>query len=92
MATLRSHQRAAQDLRRRLAANLRAQRERLGLTQERAAERVGFSLQYYQRIERQIVNVPLDTVARCALAFSVDPQELMEPVGVRPAKPQARTH
>ena len=64
-------------LRRRLATNIKAQRARLGLTQERAAESVGFSLQYEQRIERCIVNVPLDTIARFASAFGVDPGELL---------------
>ena len=64
-------------LRHRLAENLRLERRRLGLTQERAAEKVGFSLQYLQRIEREIVNVLLDTVARFAHAFKVDPAKLV---------------
>ncbi len=53
------------------------------VTQERAAERVGFSLQYLQRIERQIVNVPLDTVARFAHAFGVDVERLFGARGVK---------
>jgi transcriptional regulator with XRE-family HTH domain len=63
--------------RKRLADNLRAQRVRLELTQERAAERTGFSLQYYQRIERCIVNVPLDTISRLAHVYGVDPADLL---------------
>ncbi|MFT3840776.1 MAG: helix-turn-helix transcriptional regulator [Myxococcaceae bacterium] len=63
--------------RRVLAANLRLQRERLKLSQERAAEQVGFSLQYVQRIERCIVNVPLDTLVRFALVYGVEPAELL---------------
>jgi len=66
--------------RHRLAENLRGHRQRLKLTQEEAAEEVGFSLQYYQRIERKIVNVPLDTIARFAHAFGVDPSELLAPI------------
>ena len=61
------------EVRQRVAQNLRARRNDLGLTQEKAAELVGFSLQYLQRIERQIVNVPLDTLTRFARAYRVDP-------------------
>jgi transcriptional regulator with XRE-family HTH domain len=64
-------------MRRQLAANLRLERQRLHLTQERAAERVGLSLQYLQRIERCIVNVPLDTLVRFARAYGVAPAELL---------------
>ncbi len=66
-------------IRDRVAKNLRAERQRLGLTQEKAAECVGFSLQYYQRMERAIVNVPLDTLARIAHAFAIDPGRLLAP-------------
>ena len=66
-------------LRRRVSANLRRHRARLDLTQERMAERSGFALQYYQRIERKLVNVPLDTLARLAKALEVDPRELLKP-------------
>lgn len=65
--------------RRVLAANLRLERQRLGLSQERAAERVRLSLQYLQRIERCIVNVPLDTLVRFARGYGVDPSDLLKP-------------
>ncbi len=65
------------ETRSRLAVNLRRRRAHLGLTQEAAAERVGFSLQYVQRIERGIVNVPIDTIARFAFAFQVAPSRLL---------------
>jgi transcriptional regulator with XRE-family HTH domain len=65
------------ELRHRLADGLRSERKRLGLSQERAAEKAGYSLQYFQRIEREIVNVPLDTLARLAHAFGVDPVRLL---------------
>lgn len=67
--------------RRLLAANLKLERQRLKLTQERAAERVGLSLQYLQRIERTIVNVPLDTITRFARGYGVEPAELLKPPG-----------
>ncbi|MCC6748354.1 MAG: helix-turn-helix transcriptional regulator [Deltaproteobacteria bacterium] len=66
--------------RRWFAENIRAERHRLELTQEEAAELVGFSLQYLQRIERQTVNVPLDTIARFAYAYEVDPCNLLRTV------------
>lgn len=72
-----TYERARKELRHRLASNIRAQRKRLGLSQENAAERVSFSLRYLQRIEREIVNMPLDTVARFAHAFRVDPSVLV---------------
>ncbi len=67
-----------EELRQRFSANIRAERQRLGLSQERAAELVGFSLQYLQRIERKIVNVPMDTIARFAFAYNVDPVQLLK--------------
>lgn len=72
-----AYEKTRREARLRFAANLRAQRKRLGLTQERAAERVGFSLQYLQRIERRMVNVPLDTLARFASAYGVEPSALL---------------
>jgi transcriptional regulator with XRE-family HTH domain len=74
------------EVRKRLAQNLRRERERLGLSQERAAERVGLSLQYLQRIERKIVNVPVDTVARFAHAYEVPPALLLKASSVRSGK------
>lgn len=75
---------SAREARSVLAANLKRCRQELGLSQERAAEKVGFSLQYLQRIERQIVNVPLDTLARFAQAYGVAPHELLAPAEQRP--------
>ena len=65
-------------VRARVALNLRRRRESLGLSQERAAERAGLSLQYLQRIERRIVNVPLDTLARLAHAYGVEPAVFLD--------------
>lgn len=67
------------ELRRILSANLKRARAHVGFTQEGAAEEADFSLQYFQRIERGIVNVPLDTIARLAAALRVAPHELLAP-------------
>ena len=69
--------RVERQTRRRLAANLKSARARLGLSQERTAERADFSLQYYQRIERGIPNTPIDTLTRLARALDVDVAELL---------------
>lgn len=69
--------RAQKRTRRRLALNLKAARARLGLSQERAAEKAGYSLQYVQRIEREIVNTPLDTLSRLAHALRITPAQLL---------------
>jgi transcriptional regulator with XRE-family HTH domain len=74
-STLAKQQKATRRL---LAANLKLERQRLELTQERAAERVGLSLQYLQRIERTIVNVPLDTLVRFARGYGVEPADLLK--------------
>lgn len=74
----RSYEQLRKEFRQRFSANIKAERHRLGLSQERAAELVGFSLQYLQRIERKIVNVPMDTIARFAFAYNVDPVQLLK--------------
>lgn len=38
------------------------------------------ALAYFQRIEWSKVNVPLDTLARLAVAFDVDVAQLLQPV------------
>ena len=60
-----------------LADNLRLQRQAQRLSQERASEQVEFTLQYYQRIERGIVNVPLDTLTKLAVGFGVSVAKLL---------------
>ena len=86
----RSYEKLRDDARRWFAENIRAERHRLELTQEEAAELVGYSLQYLQRIERQIVNVPLDTIARFAHAYHVEPSLLLRPVPA-PVKGRVRS-
>ncbi len=81
--------RARSEVRHRLAENLRAIRARLGLSQEKAAERVGVSLQYLQRIERERHGVPLDTLAAFAVSLGVDAAELLKPVRA-PVTPRRR--
>jgi len=68
------------EARRRLATNARAARERLGWTQERAAEQIGCSVQQLRRVERAAVNTSLDLVAQLASVYRVDVQDLLAPI------------
>ncbi len=65
-------------LKRRLTAGLRRQRERLGWSQERAAEALGVVPRHYQKIEAGELNVTLRTLERLCRAFSVDVNQLFE--------------
>ncbi|MCL4366485.1 MAG: helix-turn-helix domain-containing protein [Actinobacteria bacterium] len=40
--------------------NIKKAREKVGLTQEQVAEKVGIHVSYYSRIERGVVNPSLD--------------------------------
>ncbi len=77
MVEVEAIKKAQGQIRKRLALNLKAARLRMGLSQERTAERAGFSLQYFQRIERVMVNVPLDTLTRLAVALRMEPADLL---------------
>ncbi len=60
-----------------LAAQLRAVRERRGLTQEALAERAGMDRSYVSGIERGRHNVPLDTICRLAWALGMEVRDLL---------------
>jgi transcriptional regulator with XRE-family HTH domain len=62
--------------RRRLATNARSARLKLDLTQERAAELIGTSVQALQRLERAAAAVTIDLVARIADGYEIDLAEL----------------
>ncbi len=68
-----------------LALRLRAVRERAGLTQEQAAERIGLHAKHLQRLERGSANVTFATLVACAHAYGtavaslILPEEAEEP-------------
>jgi transcriptional regulator with XRE-family HTH domain len=68
------------------AANVQAQRVRLGLTQEDVAKALKIDFRYVQRIERGTINVGLLTVERFARYFRVEAAELLAPADLAPAK------
>jgi transcriptional regulator with XRE-family HTH domain len=69
------------DLRRRFAANIRARRKELDLSQEELAFEAGLHRTYISGIERGIRNVSIDNIGVIAKALGVEPARLLE---VRP--------
>lgn len=61
----------------RLARCLRAERERRGWSQEKAAAAAGMNLRHYQKLETADVAATLTTLEKLAEAFGVDARELL---------------
>lgn len=66
----------ARELRIRFAANLREQRQKLGLSQEALADLAGLHRTYVSQVERTVTNVSIDNVEKLARALGVDVQAL----------------
>lgn len=62
-----------------LAANLRALRLSIGISQEELAERAGLHRTYVSSVERGQRNVTLENIFCLAYALGVDPGSLLEP-------------
>lgn len=67
------------DMRRLVGRNVRRIRQEKGLTQERFAERSGFSQQYISDLERGRRNPTVVTVYELAQALGVSHLELLRP-------------
>lgn len=65
------------DLQRTLGRNLRAHRQKLGLSQEQFAERLGYHRTYVGGIEQGLRNLSLRSLERLALDLDIDPLELL---------------
>jgi len=70
----------ARELRVRFAANLREQRQILGLSQEALADLAGLHRTYVSQVERTVTNVSLDNVHKLALALGIDAHVLFLPM------------
>ena len=66
-----------EDLRRRLAANVRAARKAAGLAVKAASERAEIHWRHWQKVEAGEVNVTLQTVVRIGDALNIDPADLI---------------
>lgn len=62
-----------------VAANARRLRERIELTQDGAAQRIGVSPRYYRDIEGGRVNLTLNTLGLLANALGVEAHRLLRP-------------
>ncbi len=64
--------------RQRLTSNLKRYRKARGLTQEKLARKVGFSLPYIGRLEIGQHDPPLSTLVKLATALKVEVADLLE--------------
>ncbi|MDP9412720.1 MAG: helix-turn-helix domain-containing protein [Pseudomonadota bacterium] len=64
------------DLRCVFATKVRSRRGQLGISQEELAERAGLHRTYVSQVERGVVNVSLDNIARLSAALQVEASEL----------------
>ena len=67
------------ELRQRFAANIRARRKELDLSQEQLAFEAGLHRTYISGIERGIRNVSIDNIGVIAKALKREPARLLEP-------------
>ena len=66
-----------EDLRARLAANLRRLRRAAKLTQQEAADAAGLDLRHYWKVEHAENNVCISTIVKLANGFGVLPAMLL---------------
>ena len=62
---------------RRIAAAAKRERNRLGWTQEKAAERASLNIRHYQKVEDGSVNLTIKSLEQLAMAFGVDLLDLL---------------
>ena len=75
-----------------VGANARKWRDRLGITQEEMALRVGVSPRYYRAIELGAVNLTLLTLALLANALEIPAFKLLKPAQIKkrgPGRPKS---
>lgn len=63
-----------------VAKNVKAERLRTGLSQQRLAEKTGLSVRYISRLETEPQNLRIDKVALLANAMGLPPARLLQSV------------
>ena len=71
----------ASALLRRIATNVRATRQKLGLSQKGAAEAAEMHWRHWQKVEAAEVNVTAETLVRLGAALRTDPSRLLAEPG-----------
>lgn len=66
-------------LNQRVGRNVRAHRQRLGLSQQEFAHRLSFDRTYVGGVERGERNITLDTLEALARMLDIDPLDLLRP-------------
>jgi transcriptional regulator with XRE-family HTH domain len=66
-----------EDVRRRLATNVRAARKAAGLTLKVVAERAEIHWRHWQKVEAATVNITLQTLVRIGESLDIDPADLI---------------
>lgn len=69
---------AIKSLRIRFAENMKRERVRQGLSQEKLAELAGLHRTYVSQVERGVTSISLDNVEKLAVALGLDEESLLE--------------
>ena len=66
-----------------IARNVRAERQKAGLSQHALAKRTGLSIRYISRLETSPQNIRVDKLCLIAKALGVEPRCLLESAGAK---------
>jgi transcriptional regulator with XRE-family HTH domain len=72
-----------------VSRNLKAERIRAGLSQQKLADKAGLSVRYISRLETNPQDFRIGKVALLAEAIGIPPAQLLQPTGEKAALPQA---
>jgi transcriptional regulator with XRE-family HTH domain len=72
-----------------VSRNLKAERIRAGLSQQKLADKAGLSVRYISRLETNPQDFRIGKVAVLADALGIAPAQLLQHPGEKPALPQA---
>jgi transcriptional regulator with XRE-family HTH domain len=74
-----------------IGPRIRVLRTKAGLTQQAAADRMGWTQSSWAALERDRKSPTISTLARVAAVLQVTPADLLRPVGARLLKKPGRT-
>lgn len=68
----------SQEIRQRIAINLKKYRQKLGITREELSLILGFDTSYISKLERKSINITIDRLQKIAGYFNIDIIELLK--------------